>query len=133
MNEVVIEGKHAALVIEANLDLVHLATLLVDRGEMLLAVLGPFDRVPQLHGCERDQQLVRVEEHDLRSEAPAHVWGDHVDVRFGKPEEHGEAASNRGRRLRGVVDGESVVGFRPSGPHRSAFHWARGAALEAQT
>ncbi len=46
VDEVVAECQHFAFAIEADLDLVHLAALLVDRGEMLLAVLGPLDRAP---------------------------------------------------------------------------------------
>ncbi len=80
VDEVVVEREHAPVVVEAHLDLVHLPAFLIDRCEMLLAVLGPLDGSAQLHRRERDQQLVRVEEHDLRPEAPADVWSDHVYV-----------------------------------------------------
>jgi len=133
VDEVVVEREHTPVAVEANLDLVHLSPFLVDRGEMLLAVFGPFDGPAQLHRRERDQQLVRVEEHDLRPEAPAHVRGDHVNVRLRKTEEHSETAADRGRRLGGVVDREPVLGLGPSRPYRAALHRARGPALEAQT
>ena len=86
MDEVVAERQDATLVIEPNLDLVHLAALLVDRGEVFLAILGPLHGPAELHRGIRDEELVGIEEHDLRPEAPAHVGRDHLDVRLRQPE-----------------------------------------------
>ena len=132
VDEVDVEREDVPVAVEPDLDLVHLPALLIDRGEVLLAVLGPFDGPAELHRRERDQQLVGVEQHDLRSEAAAHVWSDDVYIRFGKTEEHGQAAPNRGRRLGGIEDGEPVLGLRPARPHGAAFHRAGGAPFEPQ-
>ena len=55
MDEIVAERKHAAVGAKADLHLVHLAAFLVDRCEVLLPVLGPLHRPPQLHGGEGNQ------------------------------------------------------------------------------
>ena len=97
VNEIHAQRQDPAFIVEADLDFVHLTPLLVDSGEMLLPVLGPFDRPPQLHRGEGHQQLVRVEQHDLRPEAAPHVGSDHVDARFRQPEQHRQPAADRSR------------------------------------
>ena len=109
MDEVVAQRQHATVVVEADLDLVHLAALLVHRGEVLLAVLGPLDGAAQLHRGERHQKLVGVEEHDLGPKAAADVRRDHLDVRLRQPEQHRKAAADRRGRLGRVVDGQLVL------------------------
>ena len=132
MDEVVIERQHATLVVVADVHLVHLAALLVDRGEMLLAVLGPFDRPAELHRRVRHEQLVGVEQHDLRPEASADIGRDDLYLGLGQPEQHGEPAADRGRRLGRVVDGQLPFVVRPAGPHRPRLHRAGGAALVSE-
>ena len=80
VDEIVVERDHAAVVVVANLDLVHLAALLVDRDEMLLSIFGPLDRPAQLHSRVRHEQLVGVEEHDLRPEPAADIGRDDLDL-----------------------------------------------------
>ena len=109
MDEVVVERENVAFRVEAHLHLVDLRALLVDRGEMLLAVLGPFHRAAELHRRVGHEELVGVEEHDLRPEAAADVRSDHLDVRLRQPEQNREAAADRGRRLGRVEDGELAL------------------------
>ena len=132
VDEVVAQRQHPTLGVETDLDLVHLSPLLVHGGEMLLAVLGPLDRPAELHRRVRDEELVGIEEHDLRPEAAAHVGRDDLDVRLGEAKQDGEAAADRGRRLRRVVDHELAIAGRPSGPHRATLHRARGGAFVAE-
>ena len=94
VDEVVAERQDATLVVEADLDLVHLAPLLVDRGEMLLAVLGPLHGPAELHRGVRDQKLVGIEEHDLRPEAATHIRRDHLHLRLRQSKQDGEAATD---------------------------------------
>ena len=132
VDEVVVEREHPAVVVEADLDLVDLAALLVHRGEVLLPVLGPLDRTAELHRRVRDQQLVGVEEHDLRPEAAADVGRDDLDLRLGQPEQHREAAADRGRRLRRVVDGQLAFAVDQRAQTARALHRAGGAALVSE-
>ena len=80
MDEIVAERKHVAIAVEADLHLVHLAALLVDRGEVLLAVLGPLHRAAEVNGRVRHQKLVGVEKHDLRPEPAADIGRDDLDL-----------------------------------------------------
>src|SRR6266704_4316705 len=80
VDEIVAEREQMPLGVEADLHLVDLAALLVDGGEMLLAVFGPLDRTPQPHRGERNEELVGVEEHDLRPEATTDIRRDDVDL-----------------------------------------------------
>ena len=130
VDEVVAQGQQAALGVVSDLDLVHLPALLVDGGEMLLPVLGPLHRPPELHRGVGHEQLVRVEEHDLRPEPAAHVRRDDLDVRLRQSEQDRQPATNRCRRLRGVEHGELALRCRPSGPDRPALQRAGGGALK---
>ncbi len=121
------------VVVESDLDVVHLAALLVDRGEVLLAVLGPFDGTAELRRGEWDQQLVGIEEHDLRPEPPADVGCDDLDVGLLQAEQDREPAADRRRRLRRVVDQQLVFAPIPTRPDRAALHRGRGAALVAKS
>ena len=132
VDEVVIEREHVSVVVEPNLNFVHLASLVVDGGEVLLPVLGPLHRAPEPHGGERNQQLVGVKEHDLRPEASADIGGDHIDVGLRESEPNREAAADRCRRLRGVIDGEAMLRLGPAGPDCPRLYRTRGSTFEAK-
>ena len=132
VEEVVMQGEQTAFVVKPDLDLVHLAALLVDGGEVLLPVLGPLHGASELHRRVRHEELVRVEQHDLGSETAAHVGGDDVDARLGQAEKHRQAAADRGRRLGRVVDREPVLVGRPARPHGACLHRACSPALVAK-
>ena len=133
MNEVVGESQDLAFTVEADLDLVHLAALVVDGGEVLAAVFSPLDRPAELHRGVRHQELVRVEEHDLRPKAAADVGRDDIHARFGQAEQHRQPAANRSRRLRRVVNRQPAFGLGPSRPDGARLHRTRRAALVAET
>ena len=132
MDEVHAQGEHAAGVVETDLDFVYLSPLVVDREEVLLPILGPLDRAAQPHRGEGHEQLVGVEQHDLRAEAAAHVRSDDLHAGFREAEQDRQAAANRCRRLGGVVDSELLLRIRPPGPHCSRLHRAGGASLETE-
>ena len=132
VDEVVAQRQHAAVAVETDLDLVDLAALLVDRGEVLLSVLRPLHRAAELHRREWDEQLVRIEQHDLRSEPSSHIGSDDLDARLGKAEQDGKPAADRRGRLGRVVHGQLAFGRRPASPHRAGLHGARRAALVSE-
>ena len=59
-----------------DLDVVELPALLARADEVLEAVLGPLDGPAEPHRRVRDQDLLGIEEHDLRAEAAADVRRD---------------------------------------------------------
>src|SRR5262249_54235320 len=129
VDEVDVEGQDTAATVETDPDVVHLPALVVDGKEVFGAVFGPFDRAPQLHGGIRDKELVRVEEHDLRPEATAHVGRDHLDRGLGQPEEHGQPAPDGGGGLCRVVHQQPALAGVPAGPDGAGFHGLRSRAL----
>ena len=133
VDEVDVEPEQPALAVVSHPHVVDLAALLVGGREVLAAIFGPLDRAAELHGRERHQQLVRVEEHDLRPEASTDVWCDHLHRGLGQAEEHRQAAPDRGGRLGRVIDRELAFAFQPPGPDRSRLQRVGAAALEPQS
>ncbi len=68
--------------------------------EVLEAVLGPLDGPAEPHRRVRDQDLLGIEEHDLRAEAAPGVGRDDLHLELRQPEDPREAVLDRERRLR---------------------------------
>ena len=69
VTESVAEPEDAARRVAGDLDLVELPALVARADEVLEAVLGPLDGPAEPHRRVRDQDLLGIEEHDLRAEA----------------------------------------------------------------
>ena len=81
---------------------VQLAAFLVGRNEVLAAVLGPLDRLAQLHRRPGHEHFFGKEHHDLGAKAAAHVWGDDFNLELGQTEHVGQAVLDGQRRLRRI-------------------------------
>src|SRR5207253_11467108 len=94
--------------------------------------LAPRLRPPERHGGYRNQLLVQVKHPHLRPEASAGIGTDHIDVGLRDPEPNREAAADRCRRLRGVIDGEAMLRLGPAGPDCPRLYRTRGSTFEAK-
>ena len=104
MHELVAQGEHAALVVEADLHRVRLRALLRGGQHVLHAILEPAHGTAEAHREQRDEHVLRI--HDqLGAEAAADVGGDHAHV-VGRKIEHladelADLVRHLGRRPRG--------------------------------
>ena len=102
--EPVAHAEDAPVLRQRHLGLVHLSALLRRRVEVLLPILGPLERPLEPHRRPRQQQLLRVEHHDLRPEPAADERRDDAHLRFEQAEHLRQAVPDRNRRLRRVPD-----------------------------
>ena len=84
MDESAFQAENAAFGVDGHSRGVQLAPLLVGRNEVLAAILGPLDRLPKLDRGPRHQDFFGKKQHDLGTEAAAHVWRDDLDLEFGQ-------------------------------------------------
>ena len=99
MPELHVEPEQPAVVVEADLDVVHLAALVGRGDEVLAPVLGELHRPAQRPGRQRDQQLLGPRVVDLHAEAAADVGGDHVDLAEVEAELDRDRGPHAGRGL----------------------------------
>ena len=100
VTEPVPEPEDPAGRVAGDLDVVELPALVAGADEVLEAVLGPLDGAAEPHRRVRDQDLLRVEEHDLRAEAAPGVRGDDLDLELRQPEDPRQTVLDGERRLR---------------------------------
>ena len=98
MPELHVEPEQPAVVVEADLDVVHLAALVGGGDEVLAAVLGELHGPAERPRGQRDQQLLGPRVVDLHAEAAADVGRDHVDL--AEVEARAWPRRRRGRRSR---------------------------------
>ena len=132
MDEAIAQRQNPAGVVESDLDVVDLAALLVGCDEVLAPVLGPLHRAPERDRSVRDQDLLGIEQHDLRPEAAPDVRRHDVHSELGEPEEPGEAVLDRQRRLRRVPDFQVSSPRVPLGHHPAGLDRAAAAALDRE-
>ena len=127
-----LQREDAAGVVHPHHDLVDLPTLLGRPDEVLPPVLGPLDRDAEAARRPWDQDLLRIELHDLDAEATADVGRHDVDPVGVHAEERGQPRSDAGRGLRRVVQQQPVLGLvvlRHDGP---ALERHRRASFDAE-
>ena len=132
MDEAVAERQDLARLVEAHFDVVDLAPLLVGGQQVLTPVLRPLHGPTERDRRVRDQDLLRIEEHDLRAEAAAHVRRHDFDAELGKAEEPRQAVLDGQRRLRRVPDSQDPSPRVPLGHHAARLDGAAAAALDRQ-
>ena len=103
VTEPVAQAEDSPRRVAGNLHVVELAPLVARADEVLQAVLRPLDGPAEPHRRVGDQDLLGVEEHDLRAEAAAGVRDDDLHVELRQPEDPRQA----------VLDGERRLGRRP--------------------
>ena len=130
--ELDVEPEHPAVVVEADLDVVHLRALVGRGDEVLAPVLGELHRPAQRHRRQRYEQLLGPRVVDLHAEAATHVGRDHVDLRQVEAELGGHAAPHAGRRLgRRPHRQAGRVGVPPR-DGAAALHRRTGRALDVE-
>ncbi len=130
--ELHVEPDDPAVVVEADLDLVHLPALVRGGDEVLAAVLGELHRPAQGPRRERDEQLLGPRVVDLHPEAAAHVRRDHVDLCEVEAELGGHAAAYAGRGLRRRPDREAGGVGIPAGDDAAPLHRRARRALDGR-
>ncbi len=130
--EAYVQREQAAVVVEADLDLLQLPALVRRRDEVLAAVLDPLDLAVQPPGRPRHQHLLRPRVHDLHPETAADHGRDALDLAGRQPELGGHRCADAGRRLGRGVDAHRAVGRVPAGVDALALHRHRRAALDVE-
>ncbi len=130
--ELDVEPQHAAVVVEADLDVVLLRALVGGGDEVLAAVLGELHRPAQRLRRQRDQELLGPRVHDLDAEATADVGGDDVDLRQVEAELGGHAPAYAGGRLRGRPDRQPAGVGVPAGDGAATLHRRAGGPLDVE-
>ena len=130
--ELDVEAEHAAVVVEADLDVVHLRALVGRGDEVLAAVLGELHRPAQRHRGQRDEELLGPRVVDLHAEAAADVGGDHVDLGEVEAELGGDAAAHAGRGLGRRPHGEAGGVGVPARDGAAALHRRTGRPLDVE-
>ena len=125
--ERVAHAEDAPVARQRHFRVVQLAALLRRGVEVLLPILGPLDRPAEPHRRPGNQQLLRVEHHDLRPEAAADKRRDDADLRLEQAEACGQAVANRDRRLRRVPDRQLFGLAIPAARARTRFSSAAAA------
>ncbi|CAB4716560.1 unannotated protein [freshwater metagenome] len=123
--ELHVQPEQAPVVVEADLDVVHLAALMGRGDEVLATVLGELHDPAEGAGRERHQELLGPGVVDLDAEAAAHVGGDHVDLAQVEPELDRDGGPHPRRGLRRGPHLEPVGVGVPPGDGAAALH--RGA------
>ena len=132
MDEVIAQRQDPAGLVEPDLHVVDLAALLIGRDEVLAPVLRPLHRASERDRGVRDQDLLRVKEHDLRPEAASDVGRHDFHVELGQSEKSGEAVLDGQRRLRRVPDSQDASPSVPLGHHPAGLDRAAAAPLDRE-
>jgi hypothetical protein len=127
-----VEAEDPTVVVEADLDPVHLGTLVVGSDEVLVTVLGVLDLVAQLPGRPRHEHLLGPGVHDLDPEPPADIGRDALDLREGQLEQGRDGEPHAGRGLGGRVHTQALVVGVPAGEHAAALERGRSRPLDVQ-
>ena len=132
VEELDVQAEQAAVVVEADADVVALAALVGGGDEVLAAVLGPLDLAAQADRGPGDQDLLGPGVDDLDPEAAADVGGDHLDPVHRHPQLDRQGEPDRGRGLGRAVDAQGPVGGVPAGVDAPALHGHGGGPLDGQ-
>ena len=127
-----VEPQHATVVVEADLDVVHLAALVGGGDEVLAPVLGELHRPAQRPRRHRHEQLLGPRVVDLDAEPATHVGGDDVDLGEVEAQSGGDAPAHPGRGLGGAPHREPARVGVPAGDDPAALHRLARAALDRQ-
>ena len=132
MPELHVEPQEAPVVVEADLDVVHLAALVGRGDEVLTPVLDELHRPAQRPRRERYEQLLGPRVVDLHPEAAADVGSHHVDLAEVEAELDRDRRADPGRGLGRRPHRQPVDVGIPAGDGAPALHRLAGAALDRQ-
>ncbi len=132
MDEVIAQRQDSAGLVESHLDVVNLAAFLVGRDEMLAPVLHPLHRAPERDRGVRDEDLLGIEEHDLRPEAATDVGGHDFHGELGQSEESSEAVLDGQGRLRRIPDAQDAPPGVPLGHDAAGLDRAPAAPFDRE-
>ena len=130
MQEVGPDCVDATCGVERDLGVMDLAALLVRTDEVLPAVLRPLHVATQSQRGIREEDLLRVEDHDLRAEAAADVGRLQVELIRGQAEQPAKAELERDRRLRRCPDAHPTATPVPVRGHAATLERAGETALD---
>ena len=129
--EAVAQGEQGAVGAQGDGGVVDLLARVVERAEVLLAVLGPAHRLARAQRAERDEEVLGVEL-AATAEAAAHVELDQAHAVLGQAEQRGEDAAvgvhDLGRAPHGHPAAVGALGHEPARLHR---HGAVTLAVQA--
>ena len=114
-------AEQPAVVVEADLDLLQLATLVRRSDEVLPPILGELHRPAERPRGHRNQHLLRPRVHDLHPETAADIRRDHLHLAEIQAELGGHRSPHPGRGLGGRPDAQPARVGIPAGQHSPAL------------
>ena len=130
MQEAVAQGENVSLAVNRHLDVMDLTALLVGGDQMLAPVFDPLHRASQAQGRVGNEDLLRIEQHDLGAESPADIGRDHLDVELREPEHVREAVADGEGRLGRIPHPEDTGARVVFGHHTTALEGTPAAPLD---
>ncbi len=130
--ELHVEAEQSTVVVEADLDVVHLPTFVGGGDEVLAPVLGELHRPAERPSRERNEDLLRPRVVDLDSEPTADVGRDHVDLAQVESELDRHSGADAGGGLRRGPHLQPVDVGVPTSDRAPSLERRRGAALDGQ-
>ena len=127
-DEIIAQREDAAVVVEADLDIVDLVARMARAHQVLAAVLDPLHRPPQPARQEWDQQVLRIDV-PLEAEAAADVEGDAADARFRHLQHRSRLAPHPMHDLGRRPDRHRIGARVMEADDAAAFHGRRGVAV----
>ncbi len=125
------QAENGAVARAGDLDVAGRLARVVDRHQVLAAVLGPFHRAAAMPRSEGNKKILRVKL-AARAKAAANVVFHHVDCVFGQTHLLGEDAPVGEQHLGGTGDGQAATRGVPFGQHAARLHRQRGMPLCAE-
>ena len=132
VEQVHVEPEDAPLVVEADVDRLDLAALMVRADEVLAAVLGELDVVAEQACGPRDEELLGPRVHDLDAEPTTDVRGDALHLGERQLEEGCDDRAHARRGLRRGVHAHPLVVRIPARVHAARLERGRGRTVDVE-
>src|SRR5436305_8517536 len=96
---------------------------------MFAPILDPLNRSAQVNGCERYQNFLGIEHHDLRSETTTYIRCYYTNFMLRQVKDRCKTVADRNGALSRYPTGKHFFVRIPTCQHPSALHWHRSTTI----